>query len=202
MSVVIGEQMRGMMTSVVASAAVAIATYRFANSGPYALPAVIASGHVLGYCLDIIFAKHTFQMGNVAVHIPYSSVSRRIGLLVRSMISLSTARFAVSVIIDTIVSSAIYRMAKRYLRTTWLGSSRLGNVVLQAGVAAMTYTAYVSFQRFSWAYKDTVTNLGLDGLMVLWLAALVLVRAVFPSDAMTAIVALVFTSLMHMRGSG
>ena len=137
-------------------------------------------GNVLGYVLDILFAKSQFRVRNYRGSgapydgpIPYNDFSTRLKWLFKSFVSKQFYRFVVTVIIDTLVSLAILNWTiKAFDAKKVLVDFKYRNLMLAALVAVGTFFLYVNVLRFDWAYADQ--DLPIFNIVVLMWVTLVL----------------------------
>ena len=189
------EDFLGVVTSIGASVVIAITTYLFAQSSSYALNIIVPLGHILGYALDIVFAKRSFMVNGTLTNVPYNHVLRRTGFLLKSFYSTSAIRFLVAVAVDTMIATSVYKWVKQRFKGRWLGDSKSGGVVITTSLACLTYVAYVNYSRFSWAYSGK-TNPFMDFVMGSWLVITALAKYYAKSDRLVVFNAALYTLLL------
>ena len=152
------EKFRGMITSVTAGTVVGMAVAASSGAPDFVLPIIYGLGHVLGYSLDIIFAKRAFAQapGKAPVDVPYSAILKRGHLLAMSIPTLKTARFTATVFFDTLMTTLMFKITCYALKDTWLGRWRWRDAAISTVISVTTFVLYVNKTRFDYAYKDRV----------------------------------------------
>lgn len=142
-------------------------------------------GNILGYVLDILFAKRTFKIrnyrgsGNVYDGpLPYRDVVSRFKWLVRSFISKQFYRFLVTVIIDTLVSLALLNWSIKAMDAKHiLTDFKYRNFALASLIAVGTFFLYVNILRFDWAYSDDDMPI-FNVIILMWVTLVLMLYAV------------------------
>ena len=147
-----------------------------------------AVGNVLGYTLDILFAKSVFtvQRGGARVegHVPYGDLATRVRWLLRSFVGRQFFRFLITVIIDTLVSLALLNWAIRAMdRHAVLTEFRYRNVIAAGAIAVGTFFLYSNILRFDWAYSDADVPV-FNVIVLMWVTLVLVITAVtYPSPS-------------------
>jgi hypothetical protein len=184
-----GEKFRGLLTSAVSG--VTANLLNFVGMKYMGLSVQISSivflqilGNILGYALDILFAKSQFRIRNYRGAgayegpIPYRELGTRIRWLARSFFSKQFYRFIVTVIIDTLVSLAILNWTiKAFDAKHFLSEWKYRNFVLAGLTAVATFFLYVNILRFDWAYSDSDVPM-FNVIVLMWVTMVLMIYAV------------------------
>lgn len=161
-----GEKWRGLFMSLVSNI--------FANGLNFALTTfvglpIMAStvlslqvfNNLLGYILDILFAKRAFRLrsyNGIADYrgpVPYSDLATRGKWLLRSFVSKQFFRYLITILIDIVVTLLVMRWAIRELdKRKIMMDFKYRNLLLAVVVATLSFFLYVNVLRFEWAYLD------------------------------------------------
>jgi hypothetical protein len=165
-------------TSIASGTAANVAMLAF---GYFGVPVANASavitlaGNLLGYTLDVLFAKRVFGdlSGAGGPDALLESTRDKLLWLARSFASFTFVRFLVSVAIEIVITVFLLRFLTGALDdagvlTDW----KWRDTVLSAAVAAVLFGLFVNRIRFDWAYVMPPDPL-MDTLMFIWFSTLV-----------------------------
>ena len=139
-------------------------------------------GSLLGYSLDIVFAKREFVLsrGAAPAPIPYGALGQRARWLVRSFGRRFFFRFAVTVLIETLTGVAITCAAIRLLDRHGVlmepRSRRVRDVCAAVASAVAVFLLFGNILRFDWAYCEVEQPL-LTIVVIAWMAITLLASA-------------------------
>lgn len=167
------EKMRGAVASVVAgSTGLGLNYWGMASLGLNpALSAAIfmyTVGSILGYSLDIVFAKHAFGADG---HIPYSHVGHRFKWLIRSFASNMFFRFIIVFLIEVLTGIVMLEALITYMDSQqfMLDRPHLRNALAAVFIAFINFVLYANILRFDWAYNDVQSNQTLNVVVLMWM---------------------------------
>lgn len=138
-------------------------------------------GSIMGYVLDILFAKSTLRVHGYKGHkvyygkIPITDINTRGRFLLRSLISKHFIRFIVISIIDTIIGLSMIKFMIQIMdRYNVLVNWEYRDLIIVIIVSSFTYNLYLNDLRFDWAYsyKD---NFMLNILISVWFSLIILI---------------------------
>lgn len=177
------EKIRGAVTSVV-SGLVANALNFYGSRG-LGLSIEVSTlvfmhivGNIIGYCADILFAKKRFKLrGSAEAPVPYRDIPARLAWLGRSFVGRQFYRYAVTVLIDTLVSLALLKWIIKVLdERRILMDLPFRNVAVAAAVAVFTFFLYTNILRFDWAYADHNSPM-LNVTVLMWVSIVLMLYA-------------------------
>ena len=120
---------------------------------------VIVFGSILGYGLDILFAKEKFviigKTGNKPQKVNYSDFNTRFKWLRNSYTQKYFVRFMITVFIDSIISLTMteYIINRFNEEEFMMDKQDIRNIAITIIVMTFTFFLYVNPLRFEWAYK-------------------------------------------------
>lgn len=175
-----GEQIRGIGTSVISGASANILNTLSIKGGVKPLTSTFIFltlfGNIFGYCLDILFAKEKFQLSkykgveNFFGFVPYSDIVTRLKWLLKSFFQKFFLRFIVVAIIDSIINLTIIEFVINKLDEykIMLKYKELRNGIVGGVIALLTFVLYLNTLRFNWAYRDEEDPV-LNIVVLMWL---------------------------------
>ena len=175
-----GEQIRGIGTSVISGASANILNTLSIKGGVKPLTSTFIFltlfGNIFGYCLDILFAKEKFQLSkykgveNFFGFVPYSDIVTRLKWLFKSFVQKFFLRFIVVAIIDSIINLTIIEFVINKLDEykIMLKYKELRNGIVGGVIALVTFVLYLNTLRFNWAYRDEEDPV-LNIVVLMWL---------------------------------
>lgn len=142
-------------------------------------------GNVMGYILDILFAKKNFIINNFHGSgtnfdgpLPYREIGTRVKWLVNSFLSKQFYRFIITVIIDTLVSLSLLNWSIKAMDSKKiLTEFKYRNFMLAALIAVGTFFLYNNILRFDWAYVDHDQPI-FNVIILMWVTLVLMMYAV------------------------
>lgn len=179
------EKLRGALTSVVGSSIVGSSFFfstQVMGVNPImgAILILYLFGGVLGYTLDILFAKASFNLRSYngvspySGRVAYSDIGVRGLWLLESFVSVHFFRFLITVLIDVAVGVTLTRAVIAWCDASGVmpNNTRLRDALVAVGVGVLCFFVYGNVIRFDWAYRET--NDPLANIIVMMWATLVL----------------------------
>ena len=132
-------------------------------------------GNILGYSLDMVFAKEKLFINNKYGKVPLSDYNTRLNFLIKSFFNKYFIRFMILSIIDSIIGLILLKfiiklMDKYEILIDW----KYRDVGIAAVVVAFTYNLYLNQLRFDWSYEYK-ENLLLNILIYVWFTLIILI---------------------------
>ena len=119
-------------------------------------------GNLLGYSLDILFAKKYFY----GKEVPYSDMPYRLLWWMKSFSSPIFFKFIVTIIIDMILFTVLLRTILKTLDEKEI-KFKYRDVLVAAAVTTVTFVLYVNYLRFKWAYLMKTSPI-MDMVILAW----------------------------------
>lgn len=177
------EKQRGVMTSIVNGGVSTGLTYVGVSMGLSAITSTLlfmyCIGSVLGYSLDILFAKRSFATkAGAEVEYAYSDFSSRFKWLLRSYPKSPFMKYIVAIIIESVTAIAIIRSLIHDMdrREVFMDNRKMRNFVVSILVSALVFLLFGNILRFDWAYSST-DNMQTNLMVLMWMALSVLVAS-------------------------
>lgn len=120
-------------------------------------------GNTLGYCLDMIFAKRSFN----DIEISYDDYNTRLSKLLTSFISIQFVKFFLIVILDMIIIHTIFKVIEEQLDKHKINFNYRNEIIISV-ISLLTFVTYVNLLRFNWVYKQGM-NPWMDMTMYAWI---------------------------------
>lgn len=132
-------------------------------------------GNIIGFSLDIMFAKEKLFINNKYSKISLNDYKTRFKFLLNSFINKYFAKYMILGIIDSIIGLILLKfliniMDKYEILIDW----KYRNVVIAAFVVGFTYQLYLNKLRFDWAYEYN-ENFLLNILIYIWFTLIILI---------------------------
>jgi hypothetical protein len=137
--------------------------------------------NLLGYSLDVMFAKRAFGdlSGRGGPDALLESVREKALWLAQSLASYTFVRFLITVSIEIIITTFLLRYFTAALDDAGiLKEWRWRDTVLSAAIAAVLFGLFVNRIRFDWAYVMP-PDPSMDILMMIWFSTLVVSHIVY-----------------------
>ena len=126
-------------------------------------------GNLIGYMLDILFAKEVIAGSRV----PYTAFLSRLAFMLGSIASTMFFKFIITVIIDSIIVVEMLSAAMNILDKNGI-KFRFRNELVAAAISVVTFILWTNALRFNWAYAE-FNNPVMDIIMVAWLAIVIMI---------------------------
>ena len=133
-------------------------------------------GNLLGYSLDILFAKRCFEKEEI----PITYLKYRFLWWLKSFTTPVFMKFFVVVIIDLILFTILLRTSLKTLDEKGI-KFRFRDAIVAAVISIVTFVLYVNFLRFKWAYVMN-TNPVIDMVILAWSSTTVILYFMFTRD--------------------
>ncbi len=132
-------------------------------------------GNILGYSLDVVFAKEKLYINNRYGNISLNNYNTRLNFLIKSFFSKYFIRFMILSIIDSIIGLTLLKfliklMDKYEILIDW----KYRDLLIAAVVVSFTYNLYLNQLRFDWAYEYKENYL-LNILIYIWFTLIILI---------------------------
>lgn len=171
-------------TSIASGTAANVAMLIFNLAGvPIANASAVTTlaANLLGYSLDVMFAKRAFGdlSGRGGPDVLLESVREKALWLARSLASFTFVRFLITVAIEIVITVFLLRYLTAALDDAGvLAGWKWRDTVLSAAIAAVLFGLFVNRIRFDWAYVMP-PDPSMDILMMIWFSTLVVSYIVY-----------------------
>lgn len=136
-------------------------------------------GLILAYTLDILFAKRSFLVQGKMIPISYKDLTQRAWLLLRSFAGRSFLRFAMTVVLDTVLGMIFLDIITDFLDSRdILVDWKYRNSAVSVGIAMVTFLLFINRSRFEFAYAENVSPT-LEATYLMWTTVMVVLYVIY-----------------------